>query len=65
MALKGEKKVINERKKTLLGEKWIVLTMTQFIQKTNKKFRPKIHLIRRPNLTRGRGGSEVRTMSQL
>ena len=33
----GRKKIITGRKKSLLGEKCIVLTMTQFIQKINKK----------------------------
>ena len=37
----GRKKVITGRKKSLLGEKCIVLTMTQFIQKINKKNPPK------------------------
>ena len=32
---------ITGRKKSLLGEKCIVLTMTQFIQKINKKIPPK------------------------
>ena len=32
------KKIITGRKKSMLGEKCIVLTMTQFIQKPIKKF---------------------------
>ena len=32
-----EKKVITGRKKSMLGEKCMVLTKTQFIQKINKK----------------------------
>ena len=38
--------------KSLLEEKCIVLTITQFIEKINKKISQKIHLLRRPNLTR-------------
>ena len=37
----GREKVINGRKKSLMGEKCIVLTMTQFMQKNNKKNPPK------------------------
>ena len=37
----GRKKVITGLKKLLLGEKCIVLTMTQFIRKINKKNTPK------------------------
>ena len=37
----GRKKVITGRKKSLLGEKCIVLIMTQFIQKINKKIHQK------------------------
>ena len=37
----GREKVITGKNKSLLGEKFIVLTMTQFIQKINKKNAPK------------------------
>ena len=54
-AIQKTKIVVAETKKLLLEEKYIVFIMTQFIQMIKKS--PKIvHLLRHPNLARGRGG---------
>ena len=64
----GRKKSLLEIKKTLLGEKCIVLTMTQFIQKINKKIHPKNSptKVSQPHRGGGLGGRDnVLTLSVL
>ena len=65
MALLGEKSHYWEEK-SLLGEKCIVLTMTQFIQKINKKNPPKISptKVSEPHQGGGLGGwDNVQTLA--
>ena len=60
-------KEITGRKKSLLGEKCIMLTMTQLIQKTNKKIRPKNSPTKASQPHEGGGGlgglDNVRTLA--
>ena len=61
----GRKESSLGEKKSLLGEKCIVLTMTQFIQKINNKNTPKNSPTKASEPRQVGGVSEVGTMSEL